>query len=115
MVKAIGEARGGSGVSLLELPSQKHKVRRIKNIHGVTVSYTVEDEIHRRQGDDGGKVLVLQRLRWNDGRDELRLAYYMIGQRGRSRGRWVFGQYAAMLPPDDFRWLVDEARVRGWI
>jgi hypothetical protein len=97
------------------LPTQKNKIRVISNINGQPVSYLVEDEIQRLQSGDEGKLLVLQRLKWNDGRRELRLAYYMVGRRGRAKGQWVFGQYAAMLPPEDFVALVREARKRGWL
>jgi hypothetical protein len=42
--------------------------------------------------------------------NEFRLGYYMC-----RKGRWWWGQYAPMLPPDDVKFMVDEMRKRGWV
>ena len=47
-------------------------------------------------------------------RIEVRLGYYVIGEKPRMKGKWVWGQYAAMMPIEDFKFLVDEALRRGW-
>jgi hypothetical protein len=77
--------------------------------------FIVTGEIRRRQSNIPSKLICLQQLRWDDGRTEFRLAYYIVGKKGRARGRWVWGQYATMIPAADLRYLVREARQRGWI
>ena len=93
---------GKRGVA--RFPPDNHK-------HG----FTVTDEIRRRQSNVSHKLICLERLRWDDGRTEFRLAYYIVGKKGRARDRWVWGQYATMIPAVDLRYIVREARRRGWI
>ncbi len=47
--------------------------------------------------------------------EKFRLCYYIIGKKPGMKGKWVFGQFATMLPPEDFKWIVDEAKRQGWI
>lgn len=71
----------------------------------------------------GGKILCLQRLefhpeghlRGKPTKVEVRLGYYIIGKKPKMRGKWVWGQFAALMPIKDFRHLVREAKKRGWI
>jgi len=65
--------------------------------------YRITDQVAQPQSDKPKKLLCLQRIAFDDdGRIELRLAYYIIGKKGKMRGRWVWGQYAAFLPAKDF-------------
>ncbi len=77
--------------------------------------FTVTGEIRRRQSKTPHKLICLERFRWDSGRTEFRLAYYIIGKKGRARGRWVWGQYATMIPSADLRYIMREARRLGWI
>jgi hypothetical protein len=75
------------------------------------MSFQVTDQVARPQSDKPKKLLCLQRIEFDDGgRIELRLAYYIIGKKGKVRGRWVWGQYATFLPAKDFAALVRGAR-----
>ena len=80
--------------------------------HGVIV-----DEIrHQQSGSGGRKIVYLQKIQYDDdGQTELRLTYYVIGKKERMEGRWVFGQFSTLLPAEDFKTVVDEAKARGWI
>ena len=78
------------------------------------VRYTIGDEIRRFHDERRSKVLVLQRMDYDDGRVELRLGYYIIGKKPKMKGRWVWGQFAAMLPAAIFRELYQEAEAKGW-
>ena len=89
------------------------KTRRIKNIHGVPVAFTIEDEIVLSQGP--GKLIYFQKLRHEPGkRLEYRLCYYMLGVKEARRGKWVFGQYALMIGAPDLKRILTEAKKRGW-
>jgi hypothetical protein len=78
--------------------------------------FVVEDEIRRPQTEYPCKMIVLQKLRYQE-RDlvEFRLGYYIIGKRPRMAGKWTWGQYATFLPQSDFQAVVDEARRKKWI
>ncbi len=98
------------------LPIGKGKRRFLTDIDGRKQPFVILDEIRRIQSTDPNKAIYLQKVRFEgDGRIELRLAYYIIGKKPRMAGRWVFGQYATLMPIDDFRLIIQEAERRGWI
>ena len=45
---------------------------------------------------------------------EYRFAYYMLGVKPGAKGRWVFGQYAPMIPATELKKLLAAARARAW-
>lgn len=78
--------------------------------------FTVVDEIYIPQTGLPEKLIYLQQIKFaKDGRIELRLGYYIIGKRPAMRGRWVWGQFATMIPMTDFRRIVRMAHARGWL
>lgn len=78
--------------------------------------FKIEDEFHIKQSDLPSKLIYLQRLEFeSDGRMELRLGYYVIGKKPARRGRWVWGQFATMLPVADFRRIIKMAKQKGWL
>jgi hypothetical protein len=78
--------------------------------------FTIVDEFYVRQSDMPNKLIYLQKMKFeSDGREELRLGYYIIGKRKRMRGRWVWGQFATMIPMVDFRRVIVRAEARGWL
>lgn len=44
---------------------------------------------------------------------EYRLGYYIIGRNGRASGRWVWGQFAPMMPGSDLHALLEKAKQEG--
>jgi hypothetical protein len=79
-------------------------------------AFTITGEIRRRAPNDPTKLLVLDRLCWDHtGATELRIACYIVGKKGRARGRWVWGQYATMVRAVDLGALMCAAVRRGWI
>jgi len=62
---------------------------------------------------DGDKVALLQKLEFEDGKTELRLGYYIIGHRGRMRGKWAWGQYALFIPAEDLVELIEKGKEKG--
>ncbi|MGH7146796.1 MAG: hypothetical protein ACREI9_02535 [Nitrospiraceae bacterium] len=92
------------------------KRRTIKNIKGKEINWVVKDEIARIQSTNPHKAIHLQKLHRDDkGITEFRFGYYIIGVQPGAKGRWVWGQYALLIPKRDLRALIKEARRRKWL
>lgn len=97
-------------------PDTKGKKGKGIDIDGTSHPFVVLDEIARPQSTNPNKVIYLQKIQFDlDGKVEYRIAYYIIGKKPKMAGKWVFGQYATMMNPDDFEFLVKEAVSRGWL
>lgn len=97
-------------------PENIGKRRTAKTPSGKRFYFAIKDEIHIPQSDKSDKLIYLQRLEFeSDSRVELRLGYYVIGKKPAMRGRWVWGQFATMIPADDFSSLIQEAKGKGWL
>ena len=96
------------------IPTNIGKKRKIISIFGKPVHLTIEDEISRIQSTADHKVITFQKVRFEDGRVEFRFGYYMIGVKEGARGRWVWGQFALLIPPADLKALLKEANKRKW-
>jgi len=53
-----------------------------------------------------GKPLHRKRI----GEIEYRIGYYRVGENGRARGKWVWGQFCPMIPRRDLVRLIRKAR-----
>ncbi len=98
-------------------PNNIGKRRKFTTIDGKPLLVIIDDEIVRPQESAPHKKLIyLQRLRHEKGnRIEYRFTYYMAGfKKGRTHGRWVFGQYSLVVPPEDLKELLDQARSKNW-
>lgn len=96
------------------LPSRVGKRGTGKKPSGVKFHWRVVDEIRRHQSN-APCMLCLEMIRFeDDGRIEVRLGYYVIGEKPRMKGKWVWGQYCTMMPIEDFKFLIEEARIKGW-
>ncbi len=82
---------------------------------GHRIHFTIVDEIQKAQSDYPHKMICLQKVQFNDGRIELRLAYYILGKKPKMRGKWVWGQFATLLPVKDFKAIVKQAQKKGWV
>jgi hypothetical protein len=104
-----------------EPPSRKGTRSWIPEPTGEKYWFEIVDEVRQRQsrfaaGTSEGKILCLQLLRFDEsGMEEMRLGYYIIGKKPRMLGKWVWGQFATMMPMEDFRALMDKAREKGWL
>lgn len=86
------------------------------DIDGIKHHFVILDEIVRPQSTNPQKLIYFQKIQFDiDKKIEFRIAYYIIGKKPRMAGKWVFGQYATMMNPDDFEFLVSEAKAKGWI
>lgn len=98
------------------LPDNRGKRTSWLDINGKRIRFLIIDEIKRIQSNKPYKAIYLQKLELLDeSRIELRLGYYIIGKKPRVKGKWVWGQYATLMPTNDFRAVVQEAEKRGWI
>ena len=95
-------------------PNNKGKRGRII-AEGRPYNFAITDEIHRPQKGNQNKLLCLQRLKFDEWGEEIRLGYYIIGKKPKMRGRWVWGQYCTMMPMSDFKALIRSAEKRGWM
>jgi hypothetical protein len=103
-------------VKIPELPDNIGKRRRIKDIRGNPRYFVIVDEIRLQQSTQDQKAIYLQQLQFEeDGGLEFRLGYYMISKKPRFAGRWVWGQYATMMPVNDFQEIIHLAKEKGWL
>jgi len=101
-------------MSVPPLPS-KGKRSWIYTVEGHPLSYEVIDEHVWSPADNAEKALCVHRLRFDDGHIELRIGYYMIGKKGRGRGKWLWAQFAPMLRAADLQHLCQIAQQKGWL
>jgi hypothetical protein len=104
-------------MTLPSLPSTVGKRGKARDLLGGVQRFAVLDEVRCEQTGYPTCILVFQRVRYDDdGREELRLGYYIIGKKeGRTQGKWCWGQFAAMAPACDFEALFKMATEKGWI
>ena len=101
---------------LPDLPINAGKRRRAKDLFGSYSYFTVLDEITMIQSTNPQKAIYLQRIQFDDQRIEFRLGYYIIGKKPKHGWEMeMWGQFATMLPADDFTQIVLQARNKGWI
>ena len=97
------------------LPANVGKTGTLKvPLDGNILRFKIVDEIRRVQSDMAEKTLCLQRIKFEDGREEFRLGYYIIGKLPKMKGKWVWGQFAPLIPREDFVSIIHEAEKRGW-
>ncbi len=96
-------------------PSRKGKTSTIKNILGKKRNFTVIDEIKRSESVNKEKLIVLQKLLFEDGTIRYRLGYYIIGKKPKMAGKWVWGQYAPIMRKRDFRAILQRVLKKKWL
>ena len=97
-------------------PSRIGKTTRRKDIYGNPMVYCVLDEIAYIPPSNPDKAIYLQKLQFEgDNGIVFRLCYYMIGQKGRGKGKWLYGQFATMIRQEDLEAVLSEARKKSWI
>jgi hypothetical protein len=58
---------------------------------------------------------VLQEIEFEDGKQEIRVGYYIIGKKPKMKDKWVWGQFCPIFPRDDLRKLIEKGRAGGII
>jgi len=90
------------------------KSGRITRRNGKKENFAVEKYVTLRQSNYRKKSFVLEEISFSD-RNEIRIGYYIIGKKGRMKGKWVWGQFCPLLPKQDLRKLIRKARQVGII
>ncbi|PWB53890.1 MAG: hypothetical protein C3F13_08265 [Anaerolineales bacterium] len=103
-------------IDLPPLPSNIGKRRKTIDIKGDIRFFTILDEISFHQSTNPKKAIYIQRIQFEkEGSIELRLGYYIIGKKPRVIGKWVWGQFAMMLSPNNFCTAYRLAMEKGWL
>ena len=99
-----------------DYPRTLGKIGKLKDIRGKYHAFEIIGEIscwQRNALDE--KRIYLQRIKHDDGRIEYRFTYYMLGfKHGKTKGKWVFGQYSIMIPQRELSYLLKNAKIEGW-
>lgn len=100
----------------MELPKSRlgRKTHR-KTIDGEPMIYEVIDEDIFLAPSNDKKAFCLHKLKFEDGREMIRIAYYMIAVKPRMRGKWAFGQFAPMMTTEEMAIIFERAKAKGWI
>ena len=108
-----------------EVSDRGLKIGRSRTPSGRVLKYEIEKTIELLVGPADRKKLVLQKVRYTDGREQLRLGYYVKGSEkdlsdktGKSRKpteKWIWGQNAPFLDLAQFAKIVEDARAVGWL
>jgi hypothetical protein len=86
-----------------------------KTIDGKPMVYEVVDEEFIIALSNSRKAFCLHKLRFEDGQEQFRIAYYMIAEKPRMRGKWAFGQFAPMMTKEEMQIIFAKAQEKGWI
>jgi len=98
----------------LKIPLRFSLKGRARKIEGGSREFQVKKYVGIvPSNSDGDKVVFLQELEFEDGSKEFRLGYYIIGHKGRFKGKWAWGQFAPFIPAEDLTKLMERAREKG--
>ncbi len=100
----------------MELPkSRMGKTTSRKAINGKPMVYEVIDEEIFLAPSNARKAFCLHKLRFDDGQEIFRIAYYMIAEKPRMRGKWAYGQYAPMMTKEEAKMIFEKMQAKGWL
>ena len=100
----------------MKLPRLKiNKKGQMTDINGKKVNFEVKKQVTLRQSTYPEKIFVVQELQFNDGGNEIRVGYYIVGKKPRVRGKWVWGQFCPLFPRQDLVKLIKKAKTAGII
>ncbi len=86
-----------------------------KTIDGKPLVYEVVDEEIFLAPSNNHKAFCLHKLRMEDGREIFRIAYYMVAEKSRMRGKWAYGQFAPMMTKEEMVIIFEIIQAKGWI
>ena len=96
-------------------PDRIGKTGKLKDIHGRRISFKIVDEITHPESTNARKVFYLQKLEFENGKVELRLGYYILGEKQRMKNRWVWGQFTPLMHVIDFKRIINKAKMKGFV
>lgn len=92
------------------LPKSSRKTRRLTTIDGEERSYKIVDEEVFLASSDSSKAFAIHKLEYDDGSEEFRIGYFMIGRKPRMRGKWAWAQYAPMMTEKEMEEVFERAQ-----
>jgi hypothetical protein len=101
--------------------SRRGVITETKKIDGSPMVYRVEDDAIFEAPSNPAKAFLLQKLAFDEGQGfengpvMFRIGYYMIAHEPRMRGKWAWGQSAAMMTPLELKIIAKEMEERGWL
>lgn len=98
-------------MSLPELNIKKEGT--IRDIFGNVQKFKVSKQVTLTQSDYPEKVFVLQEIIFETSKTEIRIGYYIIGQKGWAKGKWAWGQFCPFFPKKDLQKLITLAKKEG--
>lgn len=85
------------------------------DINGKRKKFKIGKYVTLKQSNYPKKKFVLQEILFEDGKKELRVGYYIIGEKPRSKDKWVWGQFCPLFPKKDLERLIQKAKNKGII
>ena len=79
---------------------------------GIRQHFTVQDTVEVNEGDK--KRIVFQYIRFDNGREQFRLGYYVLGRKGDMKDKWVWARSTPLINPEHLSLLLRKAKERGW-
>jgi hypothetical protein len=100
-------------MELPELKTKKHG--SLTDINGVKKKFKINRTVSLPQSNYPKKTFVLQEIEFEDGKQEIRVGYYIIGKKPKMKDKWVWGQFCPMFPKVDLEKLIEKGRESGII
>ncbi len=102
-------------MSIPKLRSTVGKQRTVKKDTGEEFTWEVIHEVQRVDSYKQAKTIVFQELKiLGEDRTVFRFGYYNFNDT-KGKGKWQWALNAPMIPPEDLKAIVDEAREAGWL
>ena len=100
------------------IPLDKRSKPRFKRPEGTVVRASIIDELEIEDDIKERKKIykrLVQKFNWDDdGREEFRFCYY-YKDLSNPNSKWIFGQYALMFSPEQFKRMLEMMKKAGWI
>lgn len=61
-----------------------------------------------------GKLYVLEKLKFESGEEYFRFGYYIVGNKGKTKDKWIWGQFCPIGPIKDFNKIIEKAKSEGF-
>lgn len=82
--------------------------------NGNKIRFDIERQVCLIQTDKPDKLLVLQELKFDERKPEIRIGYYIrVKKEGRRKGKWWWGQSCPFVLRNDFVELIKKAQIVG--
>jgi hypothetical protein len=98
----------------LKMKLEKQKTVKITDIDNVKKVFDIGRYVIQQASEYPEKVFVLQEIKFRDKKlTVLRLGYWIIGKKEKSRDKWVWGQFCPFIVGEDLKKLISKAEREG--